>query len=236
MSNKNASDQKAGMPANNDKRANARVPVPFIPLTVENGMESLACSILNISMGGALIQAPHEFARNSSITTSFELPGDAVPIVTPSRVVWTRNVYDIHVRIGIRFEASEAVTDRVGGYVDRQMNFRPVFVERAAARMSAPCIAVVINDGRKVQNGVILDISRSGVLLQTAEPINPGSVVTASFILPHTHKVVKTQAKVVWRKNLYGQFENKGLEFVNIDPTAEKYIENFVEKQALCGV
>lgn len=236
MSNKKDSDARNAGPANIDKRLSPRVPAPFIPLTLAYGKESVSCAVLNIGKGGALIQAPRELPRNSVITTAFSLPGVPEPLSCDAKVVWSRSVYDIHVRIGIRFDGCEAAMEKIAGYVDRQIGARPAHTDRATLRAAAPFIAAVINDGRKIQNGVILDISRSGVLIQTREPIAPGSVVTASFILPHTHKVVRTQAKVVWRKNLYGEFENKGLEFVGLDQAAEKYIGRFVEKQALCGV
>jgi len=237
---KAAMDIKSGFEDNvvnqqdGDKRADKRVPVPLIPVKVGEQPEALSCVMLNISRSGALIQAPKSLEEQSFIKTNFLLPNTETAVDCRSRVIWSRNVYKIHARMGIKFDdMSSSAADEIGGYVQNQIAPRPERRKKSEPRVPAPYLSVTIADGHGHSRGVILDISRSGLLIQTAKKKNAGSVVRAEFILPGSGKTVKCLARVAWRKNLYGVLANEGLEFIDINAESLKRIDEFVGKQAL---
>jgi len=217
-----------------DKRSDARVPVPLIPVIVGEESEPLTCVMLNISRTGALIQAPKTLDAQSVIKTNFVLPRTETPVGCRSRVVWSRNVYNLHTRLGIRFDDIDpASSEAIQTYVHDQIKPRNEHKARVQQRVPTPYLSVVIGDGRGHSNGIILDISRSGLLVQSKKKINTGSVVSAEFTLPGTDKAVRCLAKVAWRKHLYGVLANEGLEFIDISAEDLKNIDEFVGKQQL---
>ncbi len=217
-----------------DKRSNPRVPVSLIPVRVGDEPEPLPCVMLNISRSGAMIQAPKPLNEQSVIKTNFVLPSTETSVDCRSRVVWSRNVYKIHSRMGIKFDDIDSATaEGIDGYVHNQLSPQPGRKIRVGQRVSAPYLPIVIADGHGHSKGVILDISRSGLLVQTAKKSRAGSVVRAEFTLPETGKSVRCLARVAWRKNLYGVIANEGLEFIDIATEALGYIDEFVGNQVL---
>ena len=234
MDNKNWQEENAVTQPAGDKRANPRVPVPLIPVRVGDEPESLPCVMLNISRSGALIQAPKSLDEKSVINTNFVLPNTETAVGCRSRVMWSRNVYKIHARLGIKFDDMDpAVAEEIDRYVHNQIAPRTEHKKRVEPRVPAPYLSTVIADGHGHSKGVVLDISRSGMLVQTAKKTTTGSVVRAEFILPGSCKAVKCLARVAWRKNLYGVLANEGLEFIDIGAEDLNSIDEYVIKQAL---
>jgi len=213
-----------------DKRAHPRIPVPFVKVRFEGCADDHSCVILNLSRSGALVQTPRSLSRNTLVGTSFVLPGVDGPLECGARVVWSRDVYDVHARMGIRFEGDDALLDKLGDFVSSQIVSRAEIEARVAPRSPAPFVAVMVDAGSERIQGAILDISRVGILVQTARPVNSDGILGVAFILPETHGVVKCQAKVVWRRDLYDGHFTQGMEFIGIASSVLKDIDGFVRK------
>ena len=216
-----------------DKRTDPRIPVPFISVKIEDDAGQLSCVMLNLSSSGTLVQAPKLLRKQSIIKMSFVLPDTETTVSCTARVMWSRNVYEIHSRLGLKFEHCEPSAKIIAEYIENQIISRAERMKRAASRTPAPFIAAMIGNGREHLQGAVLDISSNGILIQTSKLMEAGSVVSIAFMLPDSNRLVKCKAKVVWNRRLYGDYVSEGFEFVGMEPEAVKSIEEYVAKQCI---
>jgi len=73
------------------------------------------------------------------------------------------------------------------------------------------------------------DISRTGILIETARPLAVDQVLPIKFLLPHSSALISTSSQVtrVLRNPLTGQYE-VGCRFVDMDSVSQSMIEEFL--------
>jgi len=234
MDDKNWFEEHSANKTQHNTRSCARVPVPLISVNVGEGPKPLHCIMMNLGCAGALVQAPKLMGEQSVIKTRFMLPDTKTPVDCNSKVVWSQSVYNVHSRIGIHFEDIDADTaEKINGYVLDQIMPRPEKNRRAERRAPASYLSVRVDEGHGASEGIILDISRSGVLVQSATKPTPRFIVKVEFTLPGTTRAIKCLARVAWRKTLYGALVNEGLNFIDIDAEGLKSIDEFLGRQEL---
>jgi hypothetical protein len=82
--------------------------------------------------------------------------------------------------------------------------------------------------------GVAMNISRSGIFVQTPGFIDVGKVFRIEFTLPRTTLTVKCHSKVVWNRSLSfnrAGVTRGGLKFIDIDPDVLERIDECVRSQ-----
>jgi Tfp pilus assembly protein PilZ len=95
---------------------------------------------------------------------------------------------------------------------------------RRAERRALQSFATVTVNHEK--EGILLDLSETGLRLQTTQTFNPGSEIFISFFLPNSFTLVEGTAKVVW-SDVTGQ---TGVRFVDEDVQA--LVTEWVEEAA----
>jgi hypothetical protein len=73
---------------------------------------------------------------------------------------------------------------------------------------------------------ILLDLSNTGLKLQTTNPFRPGTSIYVSFLLPDSFHVVEGEATVVW-SDANGQ---AGVKF--LDDEMQRIIDGWLEKAA----
>lgn len=73
---------------------------------------------------------------------------------------------------------------------------------------------------------ILLDLSNTGLKLQTTNPFRPGTSMYVSFLLPNSFHVVEGEATVVW-SDANGQ---AGVKF--LDDEMQRIIDEWLEKAA----
>lgn len=94
---------------------------------------------------------------------------------------------------------------------------------RAERRQLNSFATVTVNHEKE---GILLDLSETGLRLQTTQTFNPGSEIFISFFLPNSFTLVEGTAKVVW-SDVTGQ---TGVRFVDEDVQA--LVTEWVEEAA----
>ena len=94
---------------------------------------------------------------------------------------------------------------------------------RAERRQLNSFATVTVNHEKE---GILLDLSETGLRLQTTQTFNPGSEIFISFFLPNSFTLVEGSAIVVW-SDITGQ---TGLRFVDEDVQA--LVTEWVEEAA----
>ena len=105
---------------------------------------------------------------------------------------------------------------------------------RSDPRSTIPLTPVRIGNDHEYYFGVAMNISRSGMYIQTSALINQGSVLNIRFTLPKTNKTVTCRGKVMWNRSLALQskgFGRGGLRFMDMDPELADGIDQWVRDQ-----
>ncbi len=106
------------------------------------------------------------------------------------------------------------------------------FSKRVNPRIIIPLIPIEIGNEPGQCFGFILDVSRSGVMVQTARVMDADSCINIRFILPQTNADLKCSARVAWSKTLHGcRTARCGLEFVDAGPEFIEKIDDYIEAQ-----
>jgi hypothetical protein len=94
---------------------------------------------------------------------------------------------------------------------------------RAERRQMQSFATVTVNHEKE---GILLDLSETGLRLQTTQTFNPGSEIFISFFLPNSFTLVEGSAKVVW-SDVTGQ---SGVRFVDDD--VQQLVTEWAEENA----
>lgn len=94
-------------------------------------------------------------------------------------------------------------------------------------------LKVIIHFDDELKVNLLKNVSKTGVFIQTLEPLNEGNIVNLLFSLGDFDKTIKLKAKVVRKvpPNLKSQdytLEGMGLEFTNITFEDESIIEDYL--------
>ena len=95
---------------------------------------------------------------------------------------------------------------------------------RRAERRQMQAFATVTVDHEK--EAILLDLSETGLRLQSTQTFNPGSEVFISFFLPNSFTLVEGNANVIW-SDVTGQ---TGVKFVDED--IQQMVTEWVEESA----
>ncbi len=90
------------------------------------------------------------------------------------------------------------------------------------ARVSLP-VSIVLQDSREIE-GVLEDLSVSGMKLRTAIPLSPAARVEFRFLLPGHDSPIAGKAEVVWSNEVH----ESGMSLSEVPPEAIAAIERFV--------
>jgi hypothetical protein len=75
--------------------------------------------------------------------------------------------------------------------------------------------------------GITLDISKSGILLETPYAIESGLIVLAA--LDWENKLVEVKGKLIYSVTESTEIYRSGIEFVGIDERVEEFIMNLIK-------
>jgi DNA-binding response OmpR family regulator len=92
-------------------------------------------------------------------------------------------------------------------------------------------VDLTMSDGRKV-DGILIDLSETGMDVLTAEPQTPGAVLTFRFRLPDANFEVNAVARVAWA-NPNGQ---TGAHFLNLEESIRAQLRAWLQTAAASGV
>jgi len=106
------------------------------------------------------------------------------------------------------------------------------FNKRVSPRIIIPLIPIEIGNELRQFFGFILDVSRSGVMIQTFRSMDEDTLINIRFNLPHTKKSLNCSARVAWTKTQHGcRTSRYGLEFVDAGPEIIEEIDGYIEAQ-----
>ena len=106
--------------------------------------------------------------------------------------------------------------------------------KRINPRIIIPLIPVEIGNEPGQCFGFILDVSRFGVMVQTARVMDADSCINIRFSLPQTNTDLECRARVAWSKTLNGcRTARCGLEFVDAGPEFIEKIDGYIETRQL---
>lgn len=106
------------------------------------------------------------------------------------------------------------------------------FNKRVNPRIIIPLIPIEIGNEPGQFFGFILDVSRSGIMIQTSRVMDEGSYINIRFILPQTNADLRCRARVAWSKTQHGcRTARCGLEFVDAGPEFIEKIGYYMEAQ-----
>lgn len=104
------------------------------------------------------------------------------------------------------------------------------FNKRVNPRVIIPLIPVEIGNEPGQFFGFILDVSRSGVMIQTSRLMDAESFIDIRFTLPLTNTGLKCRARVAWTKTQQGcRTARCGLEFVDAGPEFMEKMDNYIK-------
>jgi CheY-like chemotaxis protein len=92
-------------------------------------------------------------------------------------------------------------------------------------------VDLTMSDGRKVE-GILIDLSETGMDVLTAEPQSPGAVLTFRFRLPGASFEVNAVARVAWA-NPNGQ---TGAHFLDLEESLSSQLRAWLQTAASSGV
>lgn len=78
--------------------------------------------------------------------------------------------------------------------------------------------------------GTTQNISTSGVLLETEKPLAKGDVITCSFFIPDSDRII-ADGEVKRKTKTDGGLYHYGVQFIGVSPEGKKAIEAFVKKK-----
>lgn len=108
--------------------------------------------------------------------------------------------------------------------------------ERADLRSPVPPIVVKLNNGHEDFFGTALNISRSGMLLQTPAPLSDREELKIEFTLPELNAEVICRSKVVWNHRsffpVHAGLTKGGINFVDMDPALAEEIDRRVRNHS----
>jgi CheY-like chemotaxis protein len=92
-------------------------------------------------------------------------------------------------------------------------------------------VDLTMSDGRKVE-GILIDLSETGMDVLTAEPQAPGALLTSRFRLPNASFELNTLARVAWA-NPNGQ---TGAHFLDLEESVSTDLRAWLQTAASSGV
>jgi uncharacterized protein (TIGR02266 family) len=101
----------------------------------------------------------------------------------------------------------------------------PEHLNRRSSPRVALGIAVSYRVGNTIAAAVTLNISRGGLAIRTTSPLEVGTLIKARLRLPSVKNEIETHARVSWIDRRLGM----GLEFVNVEPSSQLALDNFVD-------
>lgn len=111
--------------------------------------------------------------------------------------------------------------------LDQKLGIYLNIATRKAARIMVQ-IKIEAKSHQGFHLGTSVNLSKSGMLLETPINLNKGEEIFLKFFLPKTLKQVETKAMVVREEN-FKNLKRYGLKFLELDREYEKIIENFTE-------
>lgn len=88
-------------------------------------------------------------------------------------------------------------------------------------------IPIAYRVGNTISPAVTLNISRGGLAIRTASPLDVGTTVKIRFRLPSTKMDVEAEARVTWASRRVGM----GLQFTTVDAVAQAAVDGFVQSR-----
>lgn len=103
--------------------------------------------------------------------------------------------------------------------------------QRRAPRINTKFL-VTIQEETPAKIHVCINLSEGGMYLRTLNPLDEGSLIHVSFMLPHDTTTLNLEAEVVRSAPLADQFEvepGMGLRFVNVPDSVPPLLRNFIQ-------
>ncbi|MEJ5166728.1 MAG: PilZ domain-containing protein [Thermoanaerobaculia bacterium] len=113
--------------------------------------------------------------------------------------------------------------------LDQKLGIYLNIATRKAARIMVQ-IKIEAKSYQGFHLGTSVNLSKSGMLLETPINLNREEEIFLKFFLPKSLKQIETKAMVVREENLKN-LKRYGLKFVEMDPDFEKMVEEFTEKE-----
>jgi hypothetical protein len=112
------------------------------------------------------------------------------------------------------------------------------FNRRFNPRIIIPLIPIVMDSELGQSFGFILDVSRSGVKIQTSRVMEAGSLINIRFTLPQTNTSLSCRVRVAWTRKQGGcRTARCGLLFVDAEAEFLEKIDDYIkEHEADSGV
>lgn len=113
--------------------------------------------------------------------------------------------------------------DKVGKYLDIQ--------HRQSLRVLSR-IEIKAQNGNREFLSYAVNISSSGILLESADNINMGDMIKTSLFLPGSFHAINVEGTVVRKvENGAGKMPHYGVKFINITGKAMEIIEKYIDSQ-----
>lgn len=113
--------------------------------------------------------------------------------------------------------------------LDQKLGIYLNIATRKAARIMVQ-IKIETKSYQGFHLGTSVNLSKSGMLLETPINLNKGEEIFLKFFLPKNLKKIETKALVV-REEDFKNLKRYGLKFIEINQDFEKIIEEFTEKE-----
>jgi len=127
----------------------------------------------------------------------------------------------------------EVRPERAAFLVNRLLFSRKGARDSGAVRVPASTQAEVAVIER---SGDILNISETGLFLQTVSPLPPGTLVRLRFTLPGIDTTLDLEGAVVWGKRVEkggGIFDGVGIRFRGVTADVERALHAYIEKEGV---
>jgi len=90
---------------------------------------------------------------------------------------------------------------------------------------ASSCVLLLENGQRNVPNAKILDVSQTGLCLETQETLPQGVVLQISFALPNSKESLQFSGSVMWNQNS----GKAGIKFVRVDSAEQIKLNSWLE-------
>jgi c-di-GMP-binding flagellar brake protein YcgR len=208
-----------------DRRAFLRVVAGFAASVTVGEDEPFAAHTVNLSAGGALIEADRPVAPGTDVRLEFAVSSPRILVFTSARVVRAEagDEGGVH-RFAVRF----VDLDR---YVEQRL-VRWVFAEdrRVAERRAAVRVPIhVLATCRESANGEAfragtIDVAADGARIVTDKAITTGERIRIEFSVDEPAYHVAAVAEVVWAQRMTDGRYAYGLRFENLDRATQRAI------------
>ncbi len=91
----------------------------------------------------------------------------------------------------------------------------------------------ICSDSQNLIFGNILNLSESGVFVETNDPVEPGTTLDLELILPGSRDLLLIKGKVARQHKLAGKVRyGLGVQFRELDPTSRTAIQSYIERES----